>query len=271
MHEVGEVGEAGVEGDVGDARVGVAEEGGGAAEAGGDEVAVRRGADEGAEGAREVERAGADERGEIAEGPRLVRTGVEGVERGADLVLVGARGGASPGWGGAAGLEDGLDDRDGGMVEICRPMVKFCVDARNGGQDGAGEEAAVAAQVERPADVLDELLGDVDRRAVVAGGVRVAALELGAVAADHDPAGAELAAGARRVARVVGEAPVADERDRPAGVALGVGAVAGTEAAVDVEELCARGARELDGDGPHEVYATTASRLLPSGSSTKAA
>src|SRR5438045_3269650 len=80
VDEVRQVAEADVVRDVDDAPIGVEEQRGRAPQPRGDDVAMRRGADDRAKRAREMKRARVDARGQLAERVRLVRRRVDRVE-----------------------------------------------------------------------------------------------------------------------------------------------------------------------------------------------
>src|SRR5882672_5643819 len=90
--------------------------------------------------------------------------------------------------------EHGLDDRERARVEIDRATgLELAVDrgelathARDRRQHARGKQRA-PAEPGRGAHIFDERRRDADRRAVIAGAPRMAAFELGALAAEHEP------------------------------------------------------------------------------------
>ena len=173
-----------------------------------------------------------------------MRRRVDGVERRGDLLAIASRRLARLRRLAADRREHRLDHPDRARDEIERSTGvqraigagELADDTRHGRQHARRQQrAARARDADLRAHVLDERRRYSERDAVVAAGVRVPALELGAVAPEQQPAGPELAA-ARRVVRVIRERPAADQRDAPAGVGLGIGPIARPEPAADVAQ-----------------------------------
>ena len=236
-HEVREVGEARGVGHVGDRAVVLAEEPGGAAQAGADQVLMRGHAEDLAEGAQEMEGREARVARRVLEVDRLVGVGVD-PERRLDRASAIAGGGVVR-LAGSAGDDLGEARReehaDFVETEIAAAVDRDLRQLAQHHQLGQRRDTAELQPLGFEAERVEQSGSQLERQTFVAAGVVVVgAEEFVARMADQDRAGDELVTLA---ANATTEAAFANVGERVEAMDFGVGDVAGRRRAAVVDHL----------------------------------